>query len=238
MKTILKKIKNKLKSRSKASMFNDINTIYAKELGKTENPIIFDVGSNRGQSVLRFNSILNNPFIHCFEPAKSAFNALASHNFKNVKLNQIALSDKHSSEVFYEYDKSTNSSFFQPNYNSDWYKRKRDNTTDGKVVKDQYNVETMTLDKYAKKNQILSIEILKIDTQGFEPNVLTGAEKFLANRQIKFIETEVTFTDAYEKDISFSSIESLLFENYRVVNITPRNMENKTMFADVLFERR
>ena len=95
-----------------------------------------------------------------------------------------------------------------------------------------------TLDEYAKKNQILSIDILKIDVQGFEPNVLIGAEGFLANKKIKFIETEVIFADGYEKIITFSSIESLLFEHYRVVNITPRNVGNKTIFADILFERR
>ena len=39
--------------------------------------------------------------------------------------------------------------------------------------------EITTLDKYAKKNNINRIDILKIDTQGYEDKVLQGAEKYL-----------------------------------------------------------
>ena len=235
---LLDKIKNKLISKPRGVEFADIDAIYKKNLGLNENITIFDVGSNRGQSVLRFNSFLTNSFIHCFEPTKSAFADLESHGFENIKLNNAALSEKTSWEVFYEYDKSTNSSFYKPNYESDWYQIKEKNAEGAKVVKDQYEVETYSLDEYAKDNGIESIEILKIDTQGFEPNVLMGAREFLENKKIRFIETEVTFMDAYEKNISFSSIESLVFENYKVVNISPRNVGNITSFADVLFERR
>ena len=34
------------------------------------NPIVFDVGGNKGQSIEKFKKILNNPIIHSFEPNK------------------------------------------------------------------------------------------------------------------------------------------------------------------------
>ena len=39
------------------------------------------------------------------------------------------------------------------------------------------NVKAVTLDKFCKDNSISFIDILKIDTEGFEANVLRGAQK-------------------------------------------------------------
>ena len=42
----------------------------------TENPIILDVGGNKGQSIKIFKKIFKNPIIHSFEPIKSEFDIM------------------------------------------------------------------------------------------------------------------------------------------------------------------
>jgi len=73
------------------------------------------------------------------------------------------------------------------------------------------NVSVDTLDNICKKKGIKKIDILKIDTQGFEAEVLKGASNMLKN--IFIIELEIIFSDIYEKSSSIGAIESLL-SNY------------------------
>jgi hypothetical protein len=55
-----------------------------------------------------------------------------------------------------------------------------------------------TLDVFCEENSIGSIDILKIDTEGFDLIVLQGAERMLQNGRIKFIHVE--YNDLQPKD--------------------------------------
>ena len=60
-----------------------------------KNPLIFDVGGNKGQSVTKFKKIFGKPIIHSFEPIKSEFDIMFE-KFKddeNVFLNNYALGE-------------------------------------------------------------------------------------------------------------------------------------------------
>ena len=46
-----------------------------------------------------------------------------------------------------------------------------------------------SLDYYCKKNKIKKIDILKIDTQGFEDKILLGSKNSLNNNIISIVET-------------------------------------------------
>ena len=49
----------------------------------------------------------------------------------------------------------------------------------------------------------MRIDILKIDTQGYEDEVLSGATHLIKNKKIKFIEVEIMFDEVYTKTMSF-----------------------------------
>jgi hypothetical protein len=51
-------------------------------------------------------------------------------------------------------------------------------------------VEVYSLDEIAIAHQIDTIDYLKIDVDGFEPDVFAGAKRWLSERKIKFIQTE------------------------------------------------
>ena len=68
---------------------------------------------------------------------------------------------------------------------------------------------------------------MKIDTQGYEVNVLEGAKNTLKNKKISIIETELILDDVYEKHATFFQIEKYLIpNNYRLVAVKPMNYNN------------
>ena len=88
-------------------------------------PVIIDVGSNEGQSVLRFLRISPKAKIHCFEPITKIFKKL-KNNFKksNLTINNLALGDKAEDKLINVYNFTVNSSFNKPIKNSFWEKKK------------------------------------------------------------------------------------------------------------------
>ena len=73
-----------------------------------------------------------------------------------------------------------------------------------------------SIDDYCTEKQIDEIDIIKVDTQGYEDEVLEGCQKMLSENKIKFIELEIIFSDIYEKSLTISDIESKLQNNYRL----------------------
>ena len=83
------------------------------------------------------------------------------------------------------------------------------------------NTEIITLDEYVKEKNISNIDILKIDTQGFEDKVLLGAQNLLKNNRIKLIQLELIFSEIYENPPNIYDVEKTLIpNNYKLFGIS------------------
>ena len=200
---------------------------------KTEikNPIIFDVGANIGQSIERFKNIFPVSSIHSFEPGISEFLQLKEkyNNATDIFLNNIGIGEKITKRDFYCAAKSETSSFIKISKNTSWIKSrsKEFNTSVQNYSKKVPKISIDTIDNYCKNNSIKFIDILKIDTQGYEVNVLEGAKNTLKKKKISIIETELILDDVYEKHATFFQIEKYLIpNNYRLVAVKPMNYNN------------
>ena len=71
----------------------------------------------------------------------------------------------------------------------------------------------ITLDDYAEKKNIDTIDILKIDTQGYEDKVLEGANQLLKKNKIKIIQLELIFSEIYENPLAIFDVEKFLIPN-------------------------
>ena len=73
----------------------DLNGLI-KFLIKKSEPVIFDVGAHRGQSITRYKKLFRNPTIHSFEPNIDEINNLKQEyiNDKNLFLNDVAVVKK------------------------------------------------------------------------------------------------------------------------------------------------
>jgi len=174
-----------------------------KFLIKNKEPIIFDVGAHNGESIKRFKNIFKNPKFHSFEPQKINYYKLKKYEDKNTKINNLALGANNKVLKFYINNDDSTSSFLKA---SDFQKFNNKKLKINKID----NIKISTLDDYVKKNKVNSIDLLKIDVQGFESDVLLGARKSLKNI-VKVVELEIIFIDYYQKKSSFYLLESILY---------------------------
>ena len=225
-------------SRDRAN-FDRLHKIF---LRKNKIPIIFDVGANIGQTISRFKKINIECIVHSFEPVKEDFEVLQKKfsNDKSIILNNIALGEKDCTRDLYINNLPGSSSFYKLIPETQWVKeRSKTHKNDPKrVFKESVNLKMTTLDSYCEKNHILKIDILKIDTQGYEDKILQGAKRLLETKSISYIEIEIIFNDIYEKKLNFLEIEQYLIpKGYELFAISnPGNYYDDYIFqVDVIY---
>jgi len=246
MKKIVKKIFNSIGldiKRLNPELKNNLSFDEIYQLKIKDNCTIFDIGANKGQSIERFRKIFPNSIIHSFEPNKAEFEIINKkyQNDKKIIINNIAIGDKIEKKNFFITALSGTSSFNKLNLNTQWIKKRSSqyNTSIEGYTKKVVEVDVLTLDQYCKNNSIDNIDIVKIDTQGYEDKILGGSSEILEKNIVKMIELEVMFDDVYEIHLSFSDIEKYLLPyNFRFSAITTANnnlFEGLVFFADVIY---
>lgn len=200
----------------------------AKFIREDENKItVFDVGANEGQSVIQMQENFNPTKIHCFEPNETAFFKLKRNNDKNkiVVTNNFGLGKANETKDFFENELSDMSSFLELGEKG-W----------GRTGAPK-RVTIETIDNYCSKNQIGFIDLLKIDTQGFELEVMKGAANALKNNKIHLVLMEVTFAKIYDGLPPFDQLYKLLTESgFRLVTFYGQHYHDGLIsWTDVLF---
>lgn len=165
--------------------FRDMRRLSARD----RRPVVFDVGANVGQSVDCFRESLGNPIIHSFEPDPESFSELRRRNAAapDVHLNNFALgSERGTAELF-------------QNTCSDMSSLLEGGTESWGTIKGKTRVDIRTLDDYCSERGVTQIDILKSDTQGYDLEVLKGAEQLLARRRVRLVYIEIIFSRMYER---------------------------------------
>jgi len=182
--------------------------------------IIFDVGANKGQSIDRFKKVFKDNIIHSFEPILFEFSNLQKKYLheKNIFLNNLALGHQQEEKEFFVNKYTGSSSFLKTLDNTSWIKlrKKQLNINSDNFLREKQKISVQTIDKYCHEKKINNIDILKIDTQGYEDKVIEGSKGMINNNEIKFIEFEIILSDIYEKTLSISQIENQLGNNFRL----------------------
>ena len=111
--------------------------------------------------------------------------------------------------------KTTHSSFKQLLEKTAWIKKRSEVQN---ISYDKYTIskelkQIISLDDYALQNEINLIDILKIDTQGYEDKVIAGAKNLIKDNKIKIIQIEIIFSEIYENPLNIYDIEKFLVPN-------------------------
>ena len=153
---------------------------------------IFDVGANRGDTILKYHDLYPEATIYAFEPFPDSLEKLLENTkeITSLHVNEQAVSDSNRKSEFYiNHNVDTNSLLKSKKIglNSD-----KQVSTRGKV-----EVDVITLDSFCLKNEISEIDILKMDIQGGELLALQGASTLLQQKKIKLIYTEAYIQQQY-----------------------------------------
>ena len=154
-------------------------------------PVLIDVGANEGQTIDMFSQCFPDGFIYAFEPSTETFKRLsANHYGDNVQLFNCGLGRTREIREFLNYEDSRLSSFYAINENPEMPFR-------AVKLARREQVEVDTLDAVIERHALKQIHLLKIDTQGFDFEVLLGAEHALMDTLIDIIQIELNFAQRY-----------------------------------------
>lgn len=170
----------------------------AKEILKKDGPhVIFDVGANIGQSVVKFRSWYPASRIYSFEPVTSTYAKLSAQvgNMEGVSLFQIALGDENGEKWIHTNDDPVSSinSFVR-------------DVKEGSGEKVKLN----TLDSFCEEHAIAEIDVLKIDVEGFELQALKGCDRMLSKRRVKALYIETALRDDEEYFVPLTMLDEVL----------------------------
>ena len=143
---------------------------------------VFDVGAHLGQTTLHFRKSFPTASIHSFEPVDENFNKLKlnTEGKRRIQINQLALG-------------SSRGSVMMETGQSDQAHQVCRNPEKLPGNGEMPMVRMETIDSYMKNEEIATIDLLKIDVEGYELEVLDGAKDALERRTVKVILAECDF---------------------------------------------
>jgi FkbM family methyltransferase len=196
------------------------------KIEKKSELIIFDIGANIGEYTKQLKNIFDNlPLkIYSFEPSKTTYEKLTQNigEQKNIYIYNIGFNDKDTIATLYSNKNSSGiASIYQRNLQH----------LDTKL--DQMNtIELTTVDNFCTKYSIPHIDFLKIDVEGNELKVLTGAKTMITNGNIDFIQFEFGGT-AIDAHIYFQDFFYLLKDKYHISRILHNGLRQINTYSEL-----
>jgi FkbM family methyltransferase len=224
----LQKLLRKLSGRRRfgQSSFDDMRVF----IGRDERPVIFDVGANVGQSARHFRQTFPSSLIHSFEPSPKIFEVLVKNisRDKDIFPWNFAFGASQETKILFE-NRSSGLSSFLVLGEKGWG-----------AVEQETPVSVTTIDHFLASNKIEHVHILKSDTQGYEFEVLKGAEAAIRDNRIDLIHLELLFLPMYQSLRPFYELFQHLSDlGFLLVSIYGIQHQRKLAdWADALFVNR
>jgi FkbM family methyltransferase len=192
-------------------------------------PVIIDCGAHDGADSIELARILKGQ-IHSFEPVKEIFTRLKKKTepFSNIHCYNLALSDQTGIQHFYvsEGVSDASSSLLEP---QDHLLDHPDTYFNKKI-----EVEALTLDEWARRNNIAKVDLLWLDMQGFELNMLKASDTVL--KTVSLIHTEVSTKETYKGVSVYSDYRKFL--ESKGFSVIMEAIPTGWDMGNVLFQRR
>lgn len=188
------------------------------DLLQINQPAIFDIGANRGQSVELFCKAFPGCQTYSFEPNPAMFDQLLKQygSSTNNLCYQMAFSDCKGVFPFNITRVPEASSLLAPD--PKLVNLSKDNKYEVEVI----DVSCDTIDNFCSEHGIDNIDLLKVDVQGAELKVLKGAAKTLQNTKVKIIYTEINFAETYSDQVRIEDLLSFCQKfDYYLWDIAP-----------------
>ena len=172
---------------------------------------VIDIGAHRGETIDFFIDDFNIKKIRSFEPNKELFYKLKNKkkfNQKNIEIFNYGVGFKDEIIKLKILIDTASSTFNNLNYESKYFLKKKILSFFSRkknfITKEQL-IEVMSLSNFIDRELIRKIDVLKIDTEGFEYNILSGLKKSDFDK-IGLIYFEHHFDNMIKKNTNFQTL--------------------------------
>jgi len=208
----------------KPTSFNEVDFLknYLRE-----GAVVFDVGANVGTYTKTLSKYLNFKDVHffLFEPNKNIVKTLDNLKIKNshnkTVVNKAVNNNPAEKDV----------TFFERNISA-YSSLSENNLTENHKIIDSYQVNTTSLDLFIDQNNLSSIDLVKIDTEGLDFDVLKSLEKSFKQRKVKILKIELIPNSEDFYNI-FKFLNMYDFELSGILNLS--HVGNKVLLFDAYF---
>ncbi|MBD2452893.1 FkbM family methyltransferase [Nostoc sp. FACHB-87] len=191
---------------------------------------IFDCGAHRGETAINFSKKFPSAKIYSFEPVQSNFESLRKNveKYPQISSYNFALGDKEETIAI--------------QINSDSQTHSLKNRVTENEKQNSEVIQVITIDSFLSSHCIASIDLLKIDTEGYELNVLQGAKQSLTSNKINFVIAEATILENNNYHTNIRLIDDYLkLYGYQITTIYDQviwNNPSRLLYFNVLFSRK
>ncbi len=219
------------------SLFDyDAYTSLTRFIDRDEALVMIDIGANEGVTIRRMLDEFPRGTVYAFEPAPETYQLLCRNVAGDGRVRTFALAagSRNGTVDFHVTENNWCSSVLQPSnlgkrYYGDWYNTRR--TVQARVVR---------LDDWAKGEGVERVDFLKVDAQGYDLEVLKGAEGLLRSG-VRALNCEFQFAPEYEGCASYSQIDQFLvgcgFALHQMHEVWSKGDEQQTTCGDGLWLR-
>ena len=183
--------------------------------------LLIDIGAHKGESIELFSKNFIIKKIISFEASPINFKYLKKKIEKNkqgynnteIVLENIALGAEDKIIEFNQFDESSSSTIKEVDEESKYYKRKFRliNFLNNKETYQKLKIKISKLKDYIEKCSIKKIDFMKIDTEGYEFEILLGLESKI--QLVDIIMFEHHYDNMIKKGYTFEDIHKLLIKN-------------------------
>lgn len=174
-------------------------------LGRTSELVIFDVGANDGETAASILETFPCARLTAIEPFGECCAKLAKRFAADdrVRIENLAMGAQLGAAELNLYSGDRMNSLLELN-------------TGPKSIMSGFKktgsaaVQVDTLDHYCAQRGVDRIDLLKVDTQGFDLNVLRGAARLFAEQRVGAVLLEVNFVPMYARQASFSELHDFV----------------------------
>lgn len=178
------------------------NEYLLDEITFSHNDTIIDIGANTGDLKIYFNNKNIKINYIGFEPGLIEFESLNVNN-QDGNVFQVALGDKNGQAIFYYKPEFGDSSLVE----MDGYSK-------------SYEVEVTKLSTFFQKKSLTDtkIKLVKLEAEGFEPEIISGMENCLEN--IEYISADLGFERGINQETTAPQVLNfLLNEGFEIIKI-------------------